>query len=191
MIPNPDYFNKYAHHLEVLGPLLWVMEAGLLTLFVVHGLVGLLVNLLTLRARPTRYLVQKTKGGPSKSNFSSRNMLLLGLIIAAFVVLHVWQFKFGRHYDSTLSDGQTVRDLQKLVVETFKTWWAFLYVGVMIVLGFHLRHGLWSMFQSVGLMPGKISNGVYVLGALFAVLLAIGFLVLPLWIFFDILGVYK
>lgn len=191
LIPNPDYFNKYAHHLEALGPVLWVMEIGLIGLFLTHGLLGLMLNWLTLKARPTRYLVEKSKGGPSKSNFSSRNMLLLGGVLAAFIVFHVWQFKYGAHYDSNMDDGQTIRDLHKLVIETFQTWWAFFYVAVMLCLGLHLRHGLWSMFQSVGLMPGKISNVAYACGVLFAVLVAIGFILLPLWIFFDILGVYQ
>jgi succinate dehydrogenase / fumarate reductase cytochrome b subunit len=54
------------------------------------------------------------------------------------------------------------------------------YVGAMLCLGIHLRHGLWSMFQSIGAMPARYSAPAYVAAAAVAALLALGFLILPL-----------
>ena len=81
-----------------------------------------------------------------------------------------------------------MRDLAKLVIETFRNpFYTFGYLGVMILLGFHLRHGFWSAWQSLGLLRAPWSALVYTIALIFALLIAIGFLVLPLAIFFDVI----
>ncbi len=55
----------------------------------------------------------------------------------------------------------------------------------MILLAFHLRHGIWSALQSLGAMNPRLTPAVYAVGGVLAALIAIGFLVLPLWIFFS------
>ncbi|OQY29395.1 MAG: hypothetical protein B6244_04060 [Candidatus Cloacimonetes bacterium 4572_55] len=56
-------------------------------------------------------------------------------------------------------------------------------LAVMIVLGFHLRHGFWSAFQSLGLQHPRYSPIIFAIGILFAIAMAAGFLVIPIWIF--------
>ncbi len=175
-------FNSYAHHLTSLGPLLYAMELGLIVLFLLHIGTAVSVRLSQKEARPQAYAVAASKGGPSKQTLSSRSMLITGLLLAGFVVLHVKMFKYGAHYETTLKDGTVVRDLYKLVVEEFSkplvTW---TYVAIMLMLGLHLRHGFWSALQSLGALPPKCSACVYAAGLVFAVLLAGGFLLLPLY----------
>ena len=175
-------FNSYAHHLESLGPLLCAMEMGLIALFALHAASAISVRLSQKEARPQAYAVSASKGGPSKQTLSSRSMLITGLLLAGFVVLHVKMFKYGPHYVTTLKDGTVVRDLYKLVVEEFAkpavTW---SYVAIMLMLGLHLRHGFWSALQSLGALKPKCSCCVYAAGLVFAVLLAGGFLLLPLY----------
>jgi succinate dehydrogenase / fumarate reductase cytochrome b subunit len=123
-----------------------------------------------------------SKGGPSRQSLSSRSMLITGLLLGAFVVLHVKMFKYGPYYETTLKDGTVVRDLFKLVAEEFSkpvvTW---IYVAIMLMLGLHLRHGFWSALQSLGAIKPKCSCCVYAAGLVFAILLAGGFLLLPLY----------
>lgn len=190
------YFNKYAYHLESLKPLVILAELGLIALVGLHMVVALAINFGVRKARPVGYFAgEKTKGGESKSNFSSRNMLLLGLAVIAFVVFHIWQFKYGpgmaQGYTFDLH-GEKVRDLHRLVIETFKQpLFALIYVVCLGFLGFHLRHGVWSAFQSLGAMPGKFSKVLYCAGAAFGALLALGFIALPIVIFIGAhLGLY-
>ena len=191
LLPDGMVFNSYAHHLESMGPLLYLAELGLIGIFLLHILMGVVVWLSAKRARPVGYSMEVTKGGNSKSNLSSRNMLLLGVVIFVFVILHLWHFKYGAHYETDLH-GVTVRDLHKLVAEEFqKPWWVLIYVGFMVFLGFHLRHGVWSAIQSLGVMPKRYLNVIYILGSIVGVLLALGFLLLPIWLYINPWGVIK
>ena len=71
------------------------------------------------------------------------------------------------------------------VMNTFSNiWWVLFYVGVMVMIGFHLRHGIWSMLQSLGMMKPKWSNAIYATALVLGLLLAVGFLILPLVIYF-------
>ena len=56
---------------------------------------------------------------------------------------------------------------------------------VVILLGFHLRHGIWSAFQSLGAMKPRLTSVIYTIGVVLAVLIAIGFLFVPLYIYFS------
>jgi succinate dehydrogenase / fumarate reductase cytochrome b subunit len=83
-------------------------------------------------------------------------------------------------------DGQQVRDLKRLLVETFQSpIYTFAYVLIMLLLGFHLRHGVWSAMQSLGAMTPRLTPVVYTIGGIIGLGIAVGFLVLPLWIFFG------
>lgn len=187
LLPSGVWFNKYAHHLESMGPLLVVAEIGLLAIVAVHIVVAIIINLGVNEARPTGYYGgEKSKGGDSRMNLSSRHMLILGVGILIFIVMHVWQFKYGAYYHTQI-DGKDHRDLYLLVRETFRNpVWVLVYTVFMGFVGFHLRHGIWSMFQSLGAMPKALSAPIYVLGAVCAVALALGFVLLPVWLYLGI-----
>jgi succinate dehydrogenase / fumarate reductase, cytochrome b subunit len=181
-------FNSYAHHLEALGPLLYVAEMGLLAIFVFHAIAGIAVQLDKWKARPKGYAVSATKGGPSRQTLASRSMIVTGLVLLVFLPLHVWMFKFngGAPHAVVEMHGQPVKNLFSSVVTAFKNpVIAFGYVAVMGLLGLHLRHGFWSSLQSLGAMSPRLSPAIYAAGLLFAVAMAGGFLALPLWVFFS------
>lgn len=187
--PDPNSYNRYTHTLESLGPLLYAVEIGLVIFFVFHAVVGASIALRRRAARKRGYEMYKSAGEPSLQSASSRSMIYTGLILLIFLVIHLWTFKFGpgveEGYFVTIDDGLKVRDLKRLVVEKFQSpFYTFGYVGVMILLGVHLRHGVWSSFQSLGLMTPKLTPVIYTLGLVLGVLLAIGFIMLPLYIFF-------
>lgn len=183
-------FNNYAHGLEGLGGLLYAAEFGLLGIAILHVIVALTLTLKKRRARSTGYSsVLRSKGGKSKSNLSSRYMAVSGSILLIFIVLHVIHFKYGPGIAEGYSvdiKGETARDLHRYVVEEFqKPLYVGLYAGVMVFLGFHLRHGFWSAFQSLGTNSPKYSKPIYALGVALALLLSTGFLCIPLWIYFG------
>ncbi|MGL4883032.1 MAG: succinate dehydrogenase cytochrome b subunit [Waterburya sp.] len=178
-------YNKLAHFINSLGIILYIVEFTLLGLVVLHIAIAIAIKLNTLQARPIGYSQMKSVGKPSKQSISSRTMLITGLILLGFLILHLATFKFGTYY-STVINGVEMRDLSRLVMEKFQnSVYAFGYTGVMVMLGFHLRHGLWSAWQSIGLLNSKISSLVYAIALLMAILITLGFVVLPLAIYFN------
>ncbi|RYZ67712.1 MAG: succinate dehydrogenase cytochrome b subunit [Proteobacteria bacterium] len=182
-------FNEYAHKLEGFGPLLWAAEIGLLGFFVYHAITGIRLAFLARTAKPKKYAINQSKGGPSKWGVSSNNMAITGTVLLIFVALHVWHFKYGpglnEGYVTALNDGSEARDLQRHVVEQFKNPLIVgLYVFAMLGLGLHLRHGVWSAFQSLGLTRENNTKTIYTVGGALAAILAAGFLFIPVYIYF-------
>lgn len=190
-LPDGRLFNAYANGLVELGALLNVAEAGLLCLFVLHFVLGLALKLANRGARPVAYSKSPvSKGGENRNSVSARTMAVTGLLLLAFLILHLWQFRLGpgvgEGYFAIVGD-ERVRDLYRLVRETFENpLFMVVYVISMVVLGFHLRHGIWSALQSLGVLNDRTSPGLYGVALILAVLLGFGFLGIPLWMFFKV-----
>jgi len=183
---NPDDYNRWAHVLASLGPLLTLMELGLAAFFFVHIWSALLVYWDKLKARPSGYSVYRSAGGASRQTLSSQTMIYTGLVLLAFVIWHVITFRFGPYYE-TVVDGVPMRDLHRLVVEFFSNpVHVVLYVAVMVFLGFHLRHGFWSALQSLGAYHPRWTPLWYSGGVVVALVLALGFIVIPVWVYFSL-----
>jgi len=180
-----DAYNAYTEFLSSLGLLLYVVEAGLLLFVIFHVVLGINIFINKRKARKEGYKQFKSVGGASKQSISSKSMIVTGLILLVFLVIHLISFKYGTHYETTL-EGETVRDLARLLTEKFQSpVYAFGYVAVMLLLAVHLRHGVWSAFQSLGATNPRLTPFIYTAGAIIGLLIAAGFLVLPLWIFFT------
>ena len=188
LFAGSEAYNQLAHFLDSLGIVLYIVEFTLLGLAIFHIIVGINIRLNTLKARPVGYSQIKSIGEPSKQSVSSRSMLITGAILLGFLVLHLSTFKFGAYY-STVINGVEMRDLSSLVIEKFHNpIYAFGYAGVMVMLGFHLRHGIWSAWQSIGVLNSKISPAVYAIALILAISIAIGFIALPLSIYFGFIN---
>jgi succinate dehydrogenase / fumarate reductase cytochrome b subunit len=175
---GPTAFNHYSHNL-ISNPLIYVAEAGLLLLFVAHLVSGLAVTWSNRAARPVAYHKTARAGHTSHKTLASTTMILSGLIVLAFVPLHLETFKFGPHYDWAAEPG--VRDLHRLVLDVFQSpLYVAWYVVAMTVIGFHLWHGFGSGFESLGLAYNKPLRRF---GQVLAVVLSGGFLLIPIVIF--------
>jgi succinate dehydrogenase / fumarate reductase cytochrome b subunit len=185
---DPDPFNKYAHFLIGLGGLLIAVELILLGCVLVHVWAAVTIFFGKRSARPSRYAKLKSAGGASRKTLGASTMIYTGLIILVFVVLHLIDLKWGPGIQDgyvTQVDGVEMRDLHRLVVETFqKPIYVVWYVAAMIVLGFHLSHAFWSAFQSLGFYHDRYTRVLYTGGRIVAFLIALGFLVIPVWIYF-------
>lgn len=176
-------FNLYAYRLTSLGPLLYVVEAILVTIILVHMIIGLTIYISKLRGRPVSYEMYTSAGGNSRQTISSTTMIYTGAYLLIFMVLHLIHFKYGPYYETQI-DGKTVRDLYTLVLETFaKEGYLIYYIVSMVFLGYHLRHGFWSAFHSLGLEHPTWTRPIYGIGVVFAILLSIGFIFLPIWLY--------
>ena len=174
--------NDYAHHLEQLPGLLWTARVVLLVVFVVHIAMGIRLWLLNRQARPTGYYVKDYV----TSSWASRNMLLTGLVLLAFVVYHLLHFTFGVVDHSAFKyvlppDKEGLHDAAEMVVRGFAVWWISLsYIVAQIILGLHLWHGAGSWLQSLGFNNRRWQPTVHGVGAAIAALITVGNCSIPL-----------
>lgn len=182
-----DAINTYAAKLDGLGIGKLILEIGLGLTILLHVVTAIQVSYSAKAARPIGYDSPKTKGGPTKNTVTSRNMIITGIVLLVFTVIHLWQFRFGPTIEdgyTTMVNGVMVLDLYRVVVETFvQIKWVIFYVTCMFFLGFHFRHGFWSAFQSLGMMNPRWSKPIYALGLVIAILLTVGFLFMPIYIY--------
>lgn len=178
-------FNEYTATLESLGWLLYILEVGLAVAFLLHAYVGISIWRQRRKARPEGYVKYQSKGGPSHQSWASKSMIFTGIVLLVFVVLHVDMFKF---HDTGFITAEGIEGLglKGVVIKTFlNPMYAFGYTAVMILLGTHLSHGFWSAFTSLTMKHKKYSALIYSAGIIFAILMAVGFLFIPLYIYFG------
>lgn len=182
---DPNAMNEYSKFLHDFGPLLWVARIGLLIALILHAWIGISIWWNKRKARPQKYKVYSSKGGASKQSLSSRSMAFTGVVLLVFLVIHIKTFAMGDTELITVA-GTEYHDLKSLVLATFQNpVYAFGYTIVMILLGTHLGHGIWSAFVSLTMRRKKTSAIVYTAGAILAIVLAVGFLFIPLYIYFS------
>lgn len=179
-IAGPDAFNEYSHKL-ISNPLVYVAEAGLLVVFVLHIFKTVAMFGGSYAARPQRYAKKKwarTKSERSRKSVSSTTMILTGTITLVFVVTHLVTFKFGTYYETP----EGIRDLYRLQLAVFSNpaYVAF-YVVAMFVILFHLWHGVSSAMQSFGINNPTWTPRLQLIGRGLALILGLGFAMLPIY----------
>ncbi len=167
---GPKAFVAYAEGLHALGKLLVAAEVGMAIALIVHVTTAVFLFFENRRARPVKYEVDKSGGGRT---FSSQTMPYTGLLILGFIGVHM--ATFSHHIVD-----QTTRNIFQIAVAVLshKVYLAIYLIGVLVV-AFHVRHGLWSAFQTVGANHSKYMPFIQKLSLVFAVIVAIGFGSLP------------
>lgn len=188
LFAGPEAFNGYAHFLTSIGHGvgLYVVEVVMLAFLLTHAYTGLSVWQSKWAARKRAYEVKGDAGGKSRKSAASQSMLWTGVLLLLFIAFHIAQFKLGVLDGRDPGDqylmiqGEQVRNLYGLVVDSFSVWyWTAGYIIIMLMLGTHLWHGAWSAFQSLGLANDGYLPTIRMAAHGLAVVLAIGFIVLP------------
>ena len=162
-----EAFNSYAEKLHSAGALIYFFEIGLLALFLIHIITGIILYFENLQARPSRYSVNSSEGGRT---LGSRTMPYTGAIILVFIIVHLINFHFT---DKSVPVADLVRELLS------RPALAIFYIFSFIALILHLSHGAWSLFQSVGFNHDKY-NQILLKGALaFSILVGTVFILIP------------
>lgn len=170
-----DAFNSYAQHLHALGPFLGVAEFGLLGLFLVHVLAGLVLFWQNFQARPSRYAVNRNPGGKT---IGSATMPYTGLLILLFIIFHLSNF-------SRFFVDQSGTTIYQIVSTSFQNpVYVGLYVLAMIIVALHVSHGFWSLFQTFGLNHPKYMPAINTVGLILSLVFGLGFGFLPIYISF-------
>jgi succinate dehydrogenase / fumarate reductase cytochrome b subunit len=180
---GPVAYNEHAHAL-ISNPLVIPAEIGLIALFLLHAGKAVLNFIGNQSARPRGYEQKVWAGGPSRKSWASTTMIASGLVLFLFVPFHLVTFKYGPYYDSPEAG---VRDLYRLLVEVFQSpGYVAFYVVAMTIVGLHLRHGVSSSLQSLGLIPAAWTRAFLILGFVTALLVGAGFVLIPVYVYFFI-----
>ena len=181
---GPAAFNKYAYTLEG-NPLLPIIEIALLLVFLIHIFKTLRMYLGNQSRRPVRYAQRKNAGRPSRKTFASSTMIVSGLWLLAFLVIHVKTFRFGVEQEWPAGG----RDLYLLEMQAFTNpLMVAFYIISMLIVGSHLWHGVSSAFQSLGVDHPRVTPKLLMAGRLLAVLIAAGFIVIAAWAYLTQTG---
>jgi succinate dehydrogenase / fumarate reductase cytochrome b subunit len=169
----PEKINRYSAALKSLPALLWGARLILLASVMLHIWSSFQLWLLQREARPIGYL-KKTN---LASTYASRTMMWSGPIILAFIIFHLLHFTFGTVHPGGPFDEHNVYNN---VVTGFQVWpVSVFYIIAMIMLCYHLYHGLWSMFQSLGISHPVYTPWLKLLAKIFAILIAAGNISIP------------
>lgn len=178
-----EHFNRAVLALEGLGALKYVAEFILAALFVFHIIYAIWVTISNWMARNNGYKMETDAGHTSRKTFASSTMIWTGLLVFAFLIWHLIDFKYGAFY-TTVIDGETVRDLHRTVIESYHNIYnVIFYVVVLGFLGFHLSHGVWSAFQSLGIDGKRFTPAMVLIAFFFSVIATIIFVVIPIYIY--------
>ncbi len=173
-----DMFNTYTSIMSTAS-VNKVLEVLMILLFLVHIYTSATLTIENRAARPEKYAMDVSAG---KRTFMSSNMFITGSIILIFVIVHLIGFKYG---DWSNDPGAT-NTMYALLAETYASvFWTIVYVGAVIVLGFHLNHAFQSAFQTLGLNHKKYSPFIQKLGTLYSIVIALGFASFPMFFFFT------
>jgi succinate dehydrogenase / fumarate reductase, cytochrome b subunit len=179
-----ELYNVAAHFMAT-NPFIRIIEPILGIGFLVHILWSFILEYQNWRARPLKY---EKKDTSDNSTWASRNMLVLGLLILVFLVIHIinfyWIIRFRPDsMEMVVIGAYEMEDSYKLVSDLFKSSviYNIFYVISAILLGFHLSHGFWSGFHTIGLSDKNWMSRLQIIGKIYAVIVAIGFSVIPLY----------
>lgn len=182
---SPEAYNKYGHAI-VSNPLIYIAEAGLVLFFAIHIVAGVILTIKNISSRPQKYA--KLAKGDKATSIANRLMAVQGMVLFGFIVIHLITFKYGEYYETSV-DGAIVRDLFRLVYEVFqKPEYVFSYILCLLVLCFHLSHGLYSALQTLGFNHPKFTPKIKCASVLYGLTVATMFISQPLYMYFIYKG---
>jgi succinate dehydrogenase / fumarate reductase cytochrome b subunit len=187
VLDQGEAFNTYSYFMTH-NPLIKIISYSLYAFILWHAVQGIRLWQNNRAARgEMRYAVNYSR--PEER--ASRNMAWFGIVIFVFLLLHMWQFwfqmKFGdlREVSVAAYDDHKVKDLYLPVAVAFKNiYYVVFYVVCMVVIGFHLWHGFWSSFQTLGINHRRYNPLIKTIGYAYSILIPLGFAIIPIWFYF-------
>ncbi|MGE5595093.1 MAG: succinate dehydrogenase cytochrome b subunit [Hyphomicrobiales bacterium] len=175
-----EHLNAYGEYLRDIGEpilphtgFLWILRTVLIIAFALHIHAAVSLTMMNRRARPVGY-----KGGRNyvAANYAARTMRWSGVIVGAFIVFHLMDLTWG-NANPDFVRGEPYHNL----VESFqRTPVAIVYIIANILLGIHIFHGAWSLFQSLGWNNPRFNPWRRGFAVIFAAVIVIGNVSFPL-----------
>ena len=179
---TPDHKEIFGTAVEFMStfPLVKVMEIVLFLAFIIHMIYGVVLQIQNWLSRPVGY----KKRGTSELSPFSRFMIYTGLIILIFLVLHFINFYFIKlglvEIPKGVLDVADKHDFYAMAYNLFQNpIYCIIYIVAFIPMGFHLYHAFQSAFQTLGLTHSKYTPIIQIIGRLYAIVIALGFMIIP------------
>jgi succinate dehydrogenase / fumarate reductase cytochrome b subunit len=173
------HIDEYGQALKELGTpflpemaALWMARSVLLTSLILHVVVVIQLSLQSVEARPIAYQRSRTKA----ASLPAKWMMYTGVLILVFVIFHVLHLTTGTIKLGEFEHGYVFNNLRNSYVK-FPV--AAGYAAMMLVIGFHLFHGVWSLFQTLGLDSPDRNKALRMFAIVMTCIVAIGFAALP------------
>jgi len=176
-------FNQYAFFMTT-NPLIKVLSLITYISIILHVIITLFLVFQSRKSRPVQYAVSSG----NNSSWSSRNMSFLGILFLIFLIIHMKSFWYRMHFGDMpyqyLNDGSKIKDLYLITITAFQNpIYSLFYIFSMIVLGLHLKHGVESAIQTLGLKIQNYENIFKVFGNIIAFLIPAMFAIIPIYIY--------
>lgn len=179
----PGGYTRYADIAHFLGtnPITRIAEIGLFAGIILHIVQGLMLTAQNRAKRPVGYA---SYAGHKNSSWYSRSMGLLGTLILLFLVLHLYHFWGPNRYQQLVTGEE--KNLYAEMETVFQNLWVvIIYVLGCISLAWHLMHGFWSSFQTLGLSTAKYKKIINGTGVAFSIIVPLIFIAMPLAFYFH------
>lgn len=181
ILVDANAYNAYGHGIVSNKALLYGVETLLLVALIVHVSCALSLTLQNRTSRGKCY--RMNPNGNKAPSVGSSWMLIQGSVILVFIILHLITFKYGTYYETTVN-GVVMRDLSRLITEVFhQPGYVAWYLVALVLLGFHLTHGVRSVFQSFGLLHPAYQKCIRTAGLFYAIVVAAGFISQPVYVY--------
>lgn len=177
-------FNEASYFMGYNWMVQYIMQPILVFAVIFHFVMGFVLEIKNRNARPVKYAVYN---GNANTTWMSRNMIYSGLVILAFLGLHMYDFWLHEMTYKYIPGGGDPTDIERfwpdLHAKFAETWRVVLYVIAFILLGLHLAHGFQSSFQSVGARHPKYTPLIKKIGTWYSILIPAGFIFIALFHF--------
>jgi succinate dehydrogenase / fumarate reductase, cytochrome b subunit len=181
-----ESFNHYSEWIRTIGEpavpaqtTLWIIRLVLLGAVFAHMWAAFSLWKQARAARPVAYVTRKRV----QQSYASRTMRWGGVIIVLFIIWHILDLTFG----SVNSAGGDSTPYDRLIASFTNPFVTAFYVVALVLLGMHLRHGLWSATQTLGQSNKRRERGLNLFATAFAVVLIAGFLLIPFSVLFGVI----
>lgn len=179
-------FNIYAEFMSE-NPFIRVISIALYASILLHAIQGILLARANRIAKGTKYSGGRVAG----ATWASKNMALLGILIFAFLCLHMGDFWVKMRFTDQLTmvsytgHDEAVQDIYSRVNVAFQELWiVIVYLIGVLALAMHLIHGFQSAFQTLGLAHKKYTPLINAIGWIYSIVICAGFAIMPLYHYF-------
>jgi succinate dehydrogenase / fumarate reductase cytochrome b subunit len=177
MYQDAAHMNHYGEYLRTIGEpilphtgFLWILRGGLIIAFILHIHSAFGLTVMNRQSRKVGY-----KGGReyTAANYAARTMRWSGVIVGLFILFHLMDLTWGTSPAAT--DAFTRGEPYQNLVESFqRTPVAIVYIIANLLLGVHIYHGAWSLFQSLGWANPRFNHWRRMFAIGFAAIIVIG-----------------
>ena len=173
------WLRDFGEPLLPYAGVVWLMRVLLLSAVLVHIIGVIQLSMRNRAARPPEFPARRIG-----RSLESRLMMVSGTLLIAFIIFHILQFTTLNITVTPVEHGEVYFSLYN----AFQEWYfVAIYLAALVLIGIHLRHGIWSLTQTLGLDSPARNQKIRHGATAFTVVLVIGFAVVPVLMWTEVL----